>query len=79
MARKQVDITLFDGDPITIIGENSWGAFFPEVSNINERIKSGDKFISIKDKDENIYTIFIDNIKSVQEITLEKTAEDLPF
>lgn len=78
-AKKQVTITLFDGDPIEIIGESSWGNVFPDAASLNEKYKSGDKFVSVKDDNGETNTIHIENIKSVHEVKLEESSEDAPF
>ena len=77
MAKKQAIITLYDGDPIKIIGSRTWGGIFPDGHELNERIKSGDRFVSVKvDDEDEIYTFHIDNIKSVKEITLEEEEQN---
>ena len=72
MANKKVTITLFDGDPIDIIGKSTWGSVFPDAGQLNEKYKSGDKFVSVNSDNEETNTIRIENIKSVKEITLEE-------
>ena len=72
MADKKVIITLFDGDPIEIIGKSSWGSVFPDAGQLNEKYKSGDKFVSVNSDGGETNTVRIENIKSVKEITLEE-------
>ena len=77
MAKKQAIITLYDGDPIKITGSRTWGGIFPDGHELNDRIKSGDRFVSVQvDDEEEIYTFHIDNIKSVKEITLEEEEQN---
>lgn len=74
-ANKQVTITLFDGDPIKITGKSSWGNFFPDAASLNEKYKSGDKFISVKDDAGETNTLHIENIKHVHETELVEESE----
>ncbi len=77
MAKKQAIITLYNGDPIKIIATRTWGGVFPDGHELNDRIKSGDRFVSVKnDETDETHTIQIDNIKSVYEIKLEEEEQN---
>lgn len=65
--KKKIEIEVYCGRKITIIAENGWGSAFPNAQEINEKIKLGEIFITIKGLNDQAHTFRLTDIKYVVE------------
>ena len=69
---KKIEITLLNASKIEFIAERAWGTFLPDANEINDKIKLGEKFITLKAKNEQVYTLRIEDIQHMIETKINK-------
>lgn len=69
---KKIEITLLNASKIEFIAERAWGTFLPDASEINDKIKLGEKFITLKAKNEQVYTLRIEDIQHMVETKFDE-------
>lgn len=65
--KKKIEITLLNDNKIEFIAERAWGTFLPDAHKINDKIKLGEKFITLKAANEQVYTLRIEDIQHMIE------------